>query len=148
MNNQPAADQYIGPKTPSTIQRKPQTKPEPMKDWYERYTCHLLLNAKVSTFRRYARALDRFFQVNRNKEYGYQFLRPTIIDYVQSRLAEGAAVSTVRLEMAAIRGLFDFMISMGAYDVMLNPAKNVKVNAPKLASKNIHPDRSASESFA
>src|SRR5215469_13237730 len=82
------------------------------------------------------------------KEYGYQFLRPVVIDFVQSRLAEGAAVSTVRLEMAAIRGLFDFMISMGAYDVMLNPAKNVKVNAPKLASKNIHPDRSASESFA
>ena len=54
-----------------------------------------------------------------------------IIDYVNARLAEGASVSTVRLEMAAIRGLFDFMIKVGAYDVVLNPAKNVNVRKPK-----------------
>jgi len=145
MNNQ---SQYIGPKTPSTIDPKPQTKPEPMNDWQERYECFLLQNAKRSTYRRYARALDRFLNMNRDKEFAYQFLRPTIIDFVQSRLAEGAAVSTVRLEMAAIRGLFDFMIAMGAYDLMLNPAKNVKVNAAILASKNVRPDHTASESFA
>jgi site-specific recombinase XerD len=64
-----------------------------------------------------------------------------IIDYVQARLAEGASVSTVRLEMAAVRGLFAFMISMGAVDVMFNPAKNVKVGklrlgAPPSAQRN------------
>ena len=102
-----------------------------MSDWQERYECFLLLNAKRSTFRRYARALDRFFDMNRDKVYGYQFLRPTIIDYVQARLAEGASVATVRLEMAAVRGLFAYMIQMGAVDVMFNPAKNVKVKKSK-----------------
>ena len=123
--------QSIGHKTPSESQPKPQTKPQPMSDWQERFECHLLLNAKRSTFRRYARALDKFFDMNRDKTYGHRFLRPVIIDYVQARLAEGASVSTVRLEMAAIRGLFDFMIAMGAYDVMLNPAAKVKVTKPK-----------------
>jgi site-specific recombinase XerD len=123
--------QNIGHKTPSESQPKPQTKPQPMRDWQERYECFLLLNAKRSTFRRYARALDKFFDMNRDKTYGYQFLRPVIIDYVQARLAEGARVSTVRLEMAAIRGSFDFMIAMGAFDVMINPARNVKVGKPR-----------------
>ena len=123
--------QYIGPKTPSTPQPKPQTKPEPMSDWQERYECFLLLNAKRSTFRRYARALDRFFDMNGDKVYGYQFLRPVIIDYVQARLAEGASVSTVRLEMSAVRGLFQFMIRMGAVDVMFNPAANVRIKKPQ-----------------
>jgi site-specific recombinase XerD len=122
---------YIGHKTPSTPQPKPQTTAQPISDWQERFECHLLLNAKRSTFRRYARALDRFFDMNRDKTYGYQFLRPVIIDYVQARLAEGASVSTVRLEMAAVRGLFAFMISMGAVDMMFNPAANVKVTKPK-----------------
>lgn len=109
-----------------------------MSDWQERYECFLLLNAKRSTFRRYARALDRFFDMNRGKVYGYQFLRPVIIDYVQARLAEGASVSTVRLEMAAVRGLFAYMISMGAVDVMFNPAANVKVRRVPLPQ---NPDR-------
>jgi site-specific recombinase XerD len=122
--------QNIGNKTPSTPQPKPQTKPEPMSYWQERFECHLLLNAKRSTFRRYARALDKFLDMNRDKTFGYQFLRPVIIDYVQARLVEGASVSTVRLEMAAVRGLFAYMIQMGAVDVMFNPAANVRV--PKL----------------
>jgi hypothetical protein len=78
----------------------------------------------------------------RSGEDGYQFLRPVIIDYVNGRLAEAACVSTVRLEMAAIRGLFDFMLAMGAFDVLINPARNVKVTAPKQTSNNIHPDHS------
>ena len=61
----------------------------------------------------------------------YEFLRPVIIDYVESRLAEGASVATVRLEMSAVRGLFQFALDMGASDVMINPAKNVKVRKPK-----------------
>jgi site-specific recombinase XerC len=79
----------------------------------------------------YARALDKFFDMNRDKTYGYQFLRPVIIDYVHARLAEGANVSTVRLETAAIRGFFAYMIQMGAVDVMFNPARNVKVRQSK-----------------
>jgi site-specific recombinase XerC len=33
----------------------------------------------------------------------------------------------VRLELSAIRGLFQFMLDMNAPDVMFNPAKGVKV---------------------
>ena len=121
----------IGHKNPVSIQPKPQTKPEPIHDWQERFECHLLLNAERSTYRRYARAVDRFIEKNADKIYGYEFLRPVIIDYVNARLAEGASVSTVRLEMAAIRGLFEYMIAMGAYDVMLNPAMNIRVKKPK-----------------
>jgi site-specific recombinase XerD len=140
--------QYIGHKTPSEPQPKPQTKPEPMSYWQERFECYLLLNTKRSTFRRYARALDRFFDMNRDKVYGYQFLRPVIIDYVQARLAEGASVSTVRLEMAAVRGLFAYMISMGAVDVMFNPAKNVQVNKAKDALRVVPVDRPTSDAHA
>jgi site-specific recombinase XerD len=82
--------------------------------------------------------------MNRSREYGYQFLRPVIIDYVQARLAEGASVATVRLEMAAIRGLFAYMIAMGAYDVMLNPAKNVKVRK----NESRAPERAGSQEKA
>jgi site-specific recombinase XerD len=54
-----------------------------------------------------------------------------IYDYVQSRLAEGASVSTVRLELSAIRGLFQFAMDVGASDVMFNAARNVKVRQSK-----------------
>jgi site-specific recombinase XerD len=145
MKNQP---QHIGNKTPSTPQPKPQTNPEPMSYWQERFECHLLLNAKRSTFRRYARALDKFLDMNRDKTYGYQFLRPVIIDYVQARLVEGASVSTVRLEMAAVRGLFAYMISMGAVDVMFNPAKNVQVKKAKDALRVVPVDRPTSDAHA
>jgi hypothetical protein len=129
--NQKFSATCIGHKTPSESQPKPQTKPVPMSDWQELYECFLLLNAKRSTYRRYARALDRFFGMNRGKEYGYQFLRPVIIDYVNARLAEGASVSTVRLEISAVRGLFAYMMRIGAVDVMFNPARNVKVRRLK-----------------
>jgi site-specific recombinase XerC len=36
--------------------------------------------------------------------------------------------------MSAIRGLFQFMLDMGAADVMFNPAKGVKVRKPKTGS--------------
>lgn len=40
---------------------------------------------------------------------------------------EGASVSTVPLELSAIRGLFQLALDIGAVDVMSNPARNVKV---------------------
>jgi len=58
-------------------------------------------------------------------------LRPVINDYVETRLGEGASVATVRLELSAVRGLFQFAMDMGASDVMFNPAKNMKVRKPK-----------------
>jgi site-specific recombinase XerD len=64
--------------------------------------------------------------------YGHQFLRPIINTYVETRLAEGASVATVRLEISAVRGLFQFALDMGASDVMFNPAKGVKVRKPKV----------------
>jgi hypothetical protein len=33
-------------------------------------------------------------------------------DHVEARLTEGACVATVRLELSAIRGLFQFMLDM------------------------------------
>ena len=54
-----------------------------------------------------------------------------INDYVESRLAEGASVATVRLELSAVRGLFQFALDMKAADVMFNPAKNVELEKPK-----------------
>jgi site-specific recombinase XerC len=46
---------------------------------------------------------------------------------VHTRVAQGAAVSTVRLELSAIRGFWQFMLDMKAPDVLLNPARGVKV---------------------
>jgi hypothetical protein len=40
---------------------------------------------------------------------------------------EGASVSTVPLELSAVRGLFQLALDIGAVDVMSNPARNVKV---------------------
>jgi len=57
--------------------------------------------------------------------------------YVESRLAEGASVATVRLELSAIRGLFQFALDMGAVDVMFNSAKNVKVRKPRNFTKTV-----------
>lgn len=83
---------------------------------------------RQATQERYARALERFLGKHPGKTYAHQFLRPVINQYVESRLAEGASVATVRLEMSAVRGLFQFMLDMGAADVMFNPASRVKVN--------------------
>lgn len=41
------------------------------------------------------------------------------------------SISTARLEMAAIRGLFAYMIRMDAVDVIFNPAANVKIKRPE-----------------
>lgn len=57
-----------------------------------------------------------------------------INDYVETRLVEGASVATVRLELSAIRGLFQFMLDMEAADVMFNPAKGVKLRQSKSGS--------------
>jgi len=43
----------------------------------------------------------------------HQFLGPVINSYVESRLAEGASIATVRLEIFAVRGLFQFALDMG-----------------------------------
>ena len=78
-----------------------------------------------------ARELERFLGKYPGKTYPHQFLRPVINDYVETRLAEGTSVATVRLELSAIRGLFQFMLDMCAPDVMFNPAKGVKVKTTK-----------------
>jgi hypothetical protein len=127
MNNQPAVDQSIGPKTPSSTQPIDLDTPLPIREWQQRYERYLGLIGKNETRKRYARALERFLGKHPGKTYGHQFLRPVINSYVENRLAEGASVATVRLELSAVRGLFQFAMDMGAADVMFNPAKNVKV---------------------
>jgi len=132
VNNKPT-DQSIGLKTPLAIPSSDRDKIQPLRVWQQRYERYLETIGRKETQKRYARAIERFLGKHPDKVYGHQFLRPTIIDYVQSRLAEGASVATVRLEMSAIRGLFQFMLDMGASDALLNPAKNVKVrNPPKI----------------
>jgi site-specific recombinase XerD len=127
VNNQPTTDHNIGHKTPSAIQPSNRGKIQPIRHWQQRYERYLESIGRKETGKRYSRALERFLGKYPDKIYGHQFLRPVINDYVQSRLAEGASVSTVRLEMSAIRGLFQFALDMGAADVMFNPAKGVKV---------------------
>lgn len=134
MNTQPTADQNIGYKTPSNLPPTDREKPQPIRFWQERFERYLESIGRKETRKRYARALERFLGKHPDRVYGHQFLRPVINDYVQSRLTEGASVSTVRLEMSAIRGLFQFAMDMGAFDLMFNPAKNVKVRQPKRGS--------------
>jgi site-specific recombinase XerC len=128
MNHQPSS---IGPKTPSIIEPLDKDKPQPIRDWQQRYERYLFLTGRKATQERYARALQRFLDKHRGLTYPHLFLRPVINDYVETRLGEGASVATVRLELSAIRGLFQFMLEMGAPDVMFNPAKGVKVRKPK-----------------
>ena len=128
MKNRTPFEKNIGQRTPSRIPLDPDT-PLPIREWQQRYERYLDLIGRKETRRRYARAIERFLRKYPDKIYGHQFLRPVINDYVQFRLAEGAGVSTVRLEMSAIRGLFQFALDMNAPDVMVNPAKNVKVKA-------------------
>lgn len=134
MNNQPAADQNIGNKTPSPIQPSDRDKIQPIRHWQQRYERFLFLSGLKATHERYSRAVERFLSKFPEKTYAHQFLRPVINDYVESRLKEGNSVATVRLEMSAIRGFFQFMLDMGAVDVMFNPAKNIKVRKPKTGS--------------
>jgi site-specific recombinase XerD len=136
MNNQPAADQNIGNKTPSSIPLDPDT-PLPIREWQQRYERYLYLIGRNETRKRYARALERFLGKHPGKTYGHQFLRPVINSYVDTRLAEGASVATVRLELSAVRGLFQFALDMGAADVMFNPAINVKVRGKQQVHQSI-----------
>lgn len=131
MNNQPSTKQDIGLRTPSSMQPPDNDKPQPIRGWQQRYENYLFLIGRKATRERYARALERFLDKHPAKTYPHQFLRPAINDYVESRLREGASVSTVRLELSAIRGLFQFMLDMNATDVMFNPAKGVKVKTTK-----------------
>jgi site-specific recombinase XerC len=127
VNDQTPQEHNIGPKTPSTIQPLDKDQPHPIREWQQKYERYLFLIGRKATQERYARALERFLGKHATKTHPHQFLRPVFNDYVEERLTEGASVSTVRLELSAVRGLFQFMIEMGAADVMFNPAKGVTV---------------------
>lgn len=127
MNNSAPSEKNIGSKTPSSIQPLDSDKPLPIREWQQKYEKFLFLTGRKPTRERYARALERFLGKHPGLTYGHQFLRPVINSYVETRLAEGASVGTVRLEISAVRGLFQFAMDMGASDVMFNPAKAVKV---------------------
>lgn len=131
MNNRTPFEKSIGPRTPSSTQPIDPDTPLPIREWQERYERYLGLIGKNETRKRYARALERFLGKHTGKTYAHQFLRPVINSYVETRLAEGASVATVRLEISAVRGLFQFMLDMGASDVMFNPVKGVKVKTSK-----------------
>jgi len=130
LNNQPTLNQDIGNKTPSEINAPENDKPQPIREWQQKYERHLFLTGRKATQERYARALERFLGKHSGKTYPHEFLRPVMNDFVRDRLNEGASIATVRLEMSAIRGLFQFMLDMGVADVMFNPAKGVKVPGP------------------
>jgi hypothetical protein len=124
-------EQNIGHRTPSSLQSLDPDKPVPIREWQQRYERYLDLVGTKETRKRYSRALDRFLDKHPDRIYGHQFLRPVINSYVETRLTEGASVATVRLEISAVRGLFEFALDMGAADVMFNPAKGVKVRQSK-----------------
>jgi site-specific recombinase XerD len=133
MKNRTPFEKNIGQRTPSRIPLDPDT-PLPLREWQQRYERYLDLVGRKETRRRYARALDRFLGKHPDRTYAHQFLRPVINSYVETRLAEGASVATVRLEISAVRGLFQFATDMGASDLMFNPARNVKVRQSKSGS--------------
>lgn len=139
MNNQPSPEKSIGQKTPSIIEPLDKDKPQPIRDWQQKYERYLFLTGRKATQERYARALQRFLDKHRGLTYPHLFLRPLINDYVETRLGEGASVATVRLELSAIRGLFQFMLEMGAPDVMFNPAKGVKVSRKEAEQQRQNP---------
>ena len=134
MKNEGLFEKNIGPKTPSSIEALDPDTPLPIRTWQQRYERYLDLIGKRATQKRYARALDRFLGKHPDKTFGHQFFRPVINNYVETRLAEGASVATVRLEISAVRGLFQFGMDMGASDLMFNPAKNVRGKQPKSGS--------------
>ncbi len=126
--------QNIGQRTPSSTPTLDSDKPLPIREWQQKYERYLDLIGRKETRRRYARALDRFLAKHPERTFGHHFLRPVINSYVETRLAERASVATVRLEISAVRGLFQFALDMGASDLMFNPARNVKVRQPKSGS--------------
>jgi len=129
VNNQ-TSEKNIGQRTPSSVETLDQDKPLPIREWQQKYENYLSPIGKKATRERYSRALERFLGKHHGKTYAHQFLRPSIIDYVEARLQEGASVATVRVELSAIRGLFQFMADMGAADVFFNPARGVRVPMP------------------
>lgn len=102
-----ANSQNIGLKTPSSIEPIDPDKPKPIREWQARYERYLGLIGRKAMQERYARALERFLGKHQAKIYAHQFLRPVINTYVETRLAEGASVATVRLELSAVRGYFN-----------------------------------------
>jgi site-specific recombinase XerD len=131
VNNQPPSKQDIGNKTPSSIQPLDNDKPQPIRTWQQKFERYLFLVGRKATQERYARALERFLGKYPGKVYPHEFLRPQMNDYVEARLAEGASVATVRLEMSAVRSLFQFMLDMRGFGVFFNPAKGVIVKGRK-----------------
>lgn len=90
-----------------------------------------LVAAKPHSLRRIADcAIEKFLSKNKGKTYAHDFFRAHINDYNQSRLVEGAAISTVRLELSAIKSFWLFMEKLEA--VFLNPTTGVKVKKPSL----------------
>lgn len=144
MNSQTPFETNHRPQPPSTTQPIDPDKPLPIREWQARYERYLELIGRQETRKRYARALDRFFGKHPKKTFGHEFLRPVINDYVEHRLAEGASVATVRLELSAIRGLFEFMLEMKGFGIFFNPAKNVRVKKPKVGSPEARSERTES----
>jgi site-specific recombinase XerD len=137
VNNLATFEKTIGPKTPSSIELIDPDKPLPIRAWQEKFENYLGLTGRRATRERYGRALERFLGKHPGLTYAHQFLRPVINDYVESRFAEGASVATVRLELSAIRGLFQFMLDMAVGDVMFNPARGVKVRRSNSKSPSV-----------
>jgi hypothetical protein len=135
MNN-PAIS--IGQNTPSSIAVPPSDQPQPIRYWQQKFENHLLLMGRTATRERYARALERFLGNYPGKVYPHDFLRPVIVDYVQTRFAEGASIGTIRVELSAIRCFWKFMGDVEAFGVFFNVATGVKVQSRK--------DRSNSDS--
>jgi site-specific recombinase XerD len=140
VKNQTSFEQNIGQKTPSTTQAIDPDTPLPIRQWQQKYERYLELIGKKETQKRYARALEKFLGKHPGKTFPHQFLRPVINDYVENRLAEGASVATVRLELSAVRGLFRFAMDMSASDLMFNPARNVRVSPVKTATHTLGTD--------
>src|SRR5579871_2441989 len=117
----------IGHKTPSSSEFSLPEPIRPIREWQQKFERYLLLIGRKASHERYSRALERFLGKHPEKKFAHQFLRPAINQYVVDRLAEGASIATVRVELSAILAFFQFMLDMQAADVLLNPARGVKV---------------------
>jgi site-specific recombinase XerC len=117
----------IGPNPVQEVTIASPEKPETIYSWQVQFEQYLLLSGRKGTGERYGRALETFRARFPKKVYPHEWFRSEINKYVVDRLEEGAAVSTVRLELSAIRALWDFMEKMDATDVLFNPAANIKI---------------------
>ena len=125
---------------PISISISERGKPEPIRLWQQRFERYLFLTGRTGTCRRYARVLDKFLRKYPNKKYPYEFLRPLIDDYVQTRFAEGASVNTVRLELSAIRSFWKFMVDLEAFGVFFVIASGVRAVHAKPSAQRLCPD--------